>query len=479
MKRLLAGLLALCIAFRAFADGLPDLGDSAQADISPQMERSIAQAIIREIRFNEPSYLDDPEIEDYLDRIGARLVSTSQNPSQSFRFFVLKDGTINAASMLGGVLVFNTGLFMAADSESELASVMAHEISHTQQRHQARMMAQQRQLGYATIASMLLALVAASAGGSSNAALAAAVGGQAVAQAASLSYSRDYEREADRMGVQMLNNAGFDNRGMVTFFERLERATRLVDNNAYAYLRTHPLTTERISDMENRVQQMPFRQVVDSIDFALIKAKIDAMDKDPNEILGRFAGEPPQRPLASAVHWYARARAHLRLRDEAGAEKDLEALRKLPLASPMVDLLAADVHRAGGDARGAADELREARGRYPQSRALRYAEMDARTAAGQYQVLEQIASQSARLDPLDDKAWGYLAQAASRRGEQLMQHRAQAEVYYLRGALGAAVEQLQLGLRAGDGDFYEKSAAEARLADLRQQRTEQQKARNR
>ncbi len=476
-KRLIAALLVVTFSFQAFAEGIPDLGDAASADISPQLERSIGEAIVREIRFNEPTYLNDAEVEDYLSGVGARLVAASQAPSTNFRFFALKDKTINAASMLGGVLVFNTGLIAAAQSESELASVMAHEISHTQQRHQARMIAQQQSLGYMVLASLLLAVLATRSSG--EAAAGAAMAGQAAAASAQLAYSRDFEREADRVGLQVLNAAGFDVRGMVSFFERLDRQTRLFDSGAFAYLRTHPLTPERITDVANRVQLMPYRQVIDSIDFTLVKAKVEELDAMPSETLQRFSGEPPQRPLAAAAHWYSRARARLRVSDVAGAQQEFDQLRKLKLDSEMIDLLGADIRAAQGDAAGTVTALENARRRYPQSHALLYALIDAEIRAGRAADAAKLADQYSRYDARDDRLFSLLAKASALQGKRLAQHRAQAEVYYLRGTLPAAIEQLNLGLRAGDGDYYEKSVAEARLAKFREERAQQLKDKSR
>jgi predicted Zn-dependent protease len=476
-KRLIATLLVLSFSFRAFAEGIPDLGDAASADISPQLERSIGEAIVRELRFNEPTNLNDPEVEDYLARVGARLVAASQAPSMNFRFFALKDKTINAASMLGGVLVFNTGLISTAQSESELASVMAHEISHTQQRHQARMIAQQQSLGYLMLASLLVAILATRSSG--DAAAGAMVAGQAAAASAQLAYSRDFEREADRIGIQLLNSAGYDVRGMVSFFERLDRQTRLFDSGAFAYLRTHPLTSERITDMANRAQQIPYRQVVDSVDFTLVKAKVEELDSTPSETLSRFSGEPPQRPLAAAAHWYSRARAKLRLNDPAGAQKDFDELRKLKIESAMIELLGADIRTAAGDHAGAVAMLENARRNYPQSHALLYSLIDAEMDIGRASEAARLAAEYARYDPRDDRLYSLLAKASALQGKRLAQHRALAEVYYLRGTLPAAIEQLNLGLRAGDGDFYEKSAAEARLALFREERQQQIKDQSR
>ncbi|MBB4012429.1 M48 family metalloprotease [Niveibacterium umoris] len=475
-RRLLAGLVAFLFTLRAFAEGLPDLGDSAQADLSPQMERQIGAAIIREIR-SDARYVDDPEIEDYLDRIGSRLVAVSATPSQPYHYYVLQDKSINAAATLGGVLYFHTGLFVAAQSESELASVMAHEISHVQQRHMARMLSQQQNLGYMMMASLVLAILASRSSG--NAAGATVMAGQAAMASAQLAYSRDFEREADRIGLQALDAAGFDTREMVSFFERLDRATRLFDSGAFAYLRSHPLTTERISDIANRVQQTPYRQVVDSIDFSLVKAKIESLEQVPQDTLLRYSGEPPQRTNAAAIHWYSRARAHLKLNQVADAQADLAALRRIGLESPMIELLDADVARAASANDAAVKTLRAARVRFPQSRALVYGEIDALLAGGHPKEAAASAMDQLRFDLADDRIYSRLAKANAALGKRLAQHRAQAEVYYLHGAIDSAIEQLSLGLRARDGDQYEKAAAEARLAEFQDRRRELERDRRR
>lgn len=476
-KRLLASLLAALLSMRAIADGLPDLGDSAQAELSPQMERQIGAAIVRQIRFGDARYLDDPEIEDYLERLGARMVAVSSTPSQQFRYFVFQDKSINAAATLGGVLYFHTGLFLAAQSESEFASVMAHEISHVQQRHMARMMAQQQNMGYVMLATLVMAVLASRAGG--EAAGAAAMAGQAAASSMQLAYSRDYEREADRVGLQTLEAAGFDTRGMVDFFERLDRATRVFDSGAYAYLRSHPLTTERISDVANRVQQIPYRQVIDSVDFSMVKAKIESLEQVPEETLARFAGEPPQRVNAAAAHWYARARANLKLNRTAAARADVDALQKLDLNSAMVDLLEGEVLMQAGQPAQAAKTLHLARQRFPQNRALVYAEIDALLAARKPGEAAALASERLRFDNTDDRLYSRLAKANAALGKRLAQHRAQAETYYLRGAIYSAIEQLSLGLRGRDGDYYERAAAEARLAEFQERRRELERERRR
>lgn len=184
-------------------------------------------------------------------RIGHKLAAVSNNPGLDFDFFVVSDSTLNAFALPGGYIGVHTGLLLAAQTESEFASVLGHEIAHVTQRHIAQIVGKQSQSAMLMMASLLVAVLAARS--NSDVSQAAIAAGQAGAIQSQLGYTRSFEREADRVGLETLESAGFDVRGMPGFFERLQRATRMYENNAPAYLRTHPLTTERIADMENRV----------------------------------------------------------------------------------------------------------------------------------------------------------------------------------------------------------------------------------
>src|SRR5574343_694637 len=326
-RRLTAFVLAITLAAQPLrAENLPELGDVASDDLSLATEKKVGQQIMHEIRWREPAYLDDADIEVYLNQLGGRLVAVSSDPGIGFQFFAINDPSINAFAMPGGFIGVHTGLILTAQTESELAGVLGHEISHVTQRHIARQVFQSKQLGMASMMAMALALLAARSSG--QAAGAAVVSTQAGAISAQLAFSRDFEREADRQGFDILRKAGFDVRGMADFFERLQKSVRLYENNATVYLRTHPLTGERLTDMQNREQAVTYRQVTDSADFQMVRAKVRAMQGIPAEAVKdmetllrekKFASEPAIR--------YGLAFARYRARDWAGAEKELEAAR--------------------------------------------------------------------------------------------------------------------------------------------------------
>ena len=459
----------------ALADGLPELGEAAQADLPPQMEKRIGESAMQEIR-RDPSYLDDAEVTDYLNRLGRRLTSKIEGGPQEFEFFVLKDSTLNAFAMPGGYIGVHTGLIMAAQSESELASVFGHEISHVTQHHLARMVAKQSQAQLASLLTMAVAILAAR--NNPDVAVGAAVAGQAAGIQQQLNYSRDFEREADRFGLQLLQKAGFDVRGMASFFERLQKYGRLYENNAPAYLRTHPMTTERIADMENRIQQMPYRQVVDSLDFLLVRAKLKVQEGSPQDAVTDFETQVRERKtLSLSAARYGLARAYLRANKPDAADAQLAELRRQKAASPMIEILAADLRSRRDDRVGAAKVLRAALARYPLDRAVTYALtetlLDDQRADEALKVTTdhlQTYSADARILELQARSYALL-------GRNLQQHRSLAEAYRLQGQLQAAIEQLQLAEKAPDGDFYERSEVDARLREMRAMLADEMKRR--
>ncbi|WP_205421437.1 M48 family metalloprotease [Dechloromonas sp. HYN0024] len=352
-QRFIAILLAFSLALPpVVAEELPELGDVASNDLSLATEKKIGLQIMHEIRWREPSYLDDADVEAYLNQLGNRLAAVSSDPGFGFYFFTINDPNINAFAMPGGYIGVHTGLIVSAQTESELAGVLGHEISHVTQRHIARQVFQSKQIGMASMVAMGLALLAArSSGQMAGAAIATT---QAGAISAQLAFSRDFEREADRQGFDILRRSGFDVRGMAVFFERLQKAVRLYENNATAYLRTHPLTGERLTDMQNRESAVPYRQVADSVDFQLVRAKVRAMQGTPGEAVKdldkllqerKFASEPAIR--------YGLAFALYRNRDWAAAEREIDTIRRLKVSAPMLEHLRADLRIAQGDVAGA------------------------------------------------------------------------------------------------------------------------------
>ena len=469
----ISSLFALFLLFLqpALAEGLPELGDTAQRSLTPQAERRVGESIMRDIRLHDPDFADDPEVAEYLNAIGYRLVSNSQDARQDFEFFLVKDPTLNAFALPGGYIGVHTGLIITAQSESELAAVLAHEIAHVTQHHMARMVSKDGQLSTAVLAAMALAILARN----SQLGSAAAAIGQASAITAQIGFTREFEREADRIGFLTLEKSGFDVRAMPAFFVRMQRAGRLYENNAPAYLRTHPVTTERIADAENRIQGVAYKQTPDSLDFQLVRAKLRADQGTARDALAQLEGDLREKKFSNeTAARYGLAVALLRGKDPVRAEAELAPLLKTT-DHPMFSGLLARIKQAKGDNKGAADTLRQALVRYPNNRSLNYAYIEALQQLGQNREAVSQLDQQIKNYPRDARLYALQAKGYASLGKRLLQHQAQAEVYVLQGSVSSAIEQLQLAQKSGDGDFYQLSSVDARLRDLKLQLAEETK----
>ncbi|RFP77703.1 peptidase M48 [Hydrogenophaga borbori] len=236
---------------------LPSLGDGEGLTVSA--ERRLGDRIARSI-YRDPDYLDDPMLVDYLQLLWQPLLAAAKQRGEvapelaerlAWELMISRDRSVNAFALPGGYLGVNLGLLAVTERPEELASVLAHELSHVSQRHIARMMSNEQRMAPWMIAAMVLGALAA--GSNPQAAGAAVAGGTAVAAQQSLKFSRDMEREADRVGFGVLTGAGFDGQGFVSMFDKLQQASRLNDDGAFPYLRSHPLTGERIADMQSRL----------------------------------------------------------------------------------------------------------------------------------------------------------------------------------------------------------------------------------
>lgn len=492
LSRCLSCVLAATLALqpvvvpvvRAQSLNLPSLGDAGSDDLSPGNERRLGEAIMREVR-REPSYMDDPDATEYLNTLGFKLVSVSPARFTDFQFFLVRDPMMNAFALPGGFIGVHSGLILTAQSESELAAVLAHEIGHVAQRHIARMIAKERDSGLIAIGALLVALLASRSGSSSSGQMteAAIAAGQAAAVQQQLNFSREAEREADRVGFQILNDAGFDVTAMATFFTRLQQGSRIYESAAPAYLRTHPLTVERIADIQARVREYKRHPRPDSLDFQLVRARLRVLQDDSvqgtRDALAYFAGQLKDRTTPSeAASNYGAAVAALRLNQPAAAlEYAQAARRRVVTPSAMLDKIVADARYAAAQTdteRAEALRLaREATVRFPVSRltAMNYVGLLQKSGRNE-QAVSYLRDQLA-LPKSDPKYFELLARSYAALNHRTLQHQATAEMYLLEGAVPAAIDQLQSARKYADADFYVMSEVDARLRELNQQMREQ------
>ena len=468
-------LVALALVSSTIGQTLPDLGDASGAVISPAQERKLGEAAMRQVHASG-AYLDDPEVNAYLNNLGQRLLLSTSSARQEFEFFAVNDTGINAFALPGGFVGVNIGLILLTQNESELASVLAHEISHVTQHHIARLIAGEQKNQLATLAALALAVLAArSRPDLASGAILAAQGASIQYQ---LDFTRDNEREADRIGFQVIDRAGFDTHSMPSMFERLQRSSRAYESNTTpSYLRTHPITYERIADAMARAEARPYKQVPDSRDFHLVRALLKSYQGTPRDAIVDFESSLAERKFNDeAATRYGYVAALLRDKQMPRALKELAELEKSSQPHPMIEAMAGQVLSQSGQRDAAIKRYQAALQRYPNHMQLVYDYPDALIETGQHALAVQFIETQLQRFPTDARLHQYAAKSYAALGKKLQQHTHQGEFYVKLGNLRESITQFELAVKAGDGNFYQNSAAESRLRVLRQDLADQGKA---
>lgn len=467
------GLLWLPPAVAAL--DLPEMGKSADAVLSPQEEEKLGEAFMRKLRESD-KLLDDPALDAYLDHLGYRLVAHSDDPAQKFTFFMLDDPTINAFAVPGGYIGINSGLMLHTRVEDELASVLAHEISHVTQRHIARTLEKGGKFSLPAMAAMIAAIAI----GIQNPEIGQAVVTSVAAGSIQmqLNFTRQHEREADRVGMRVLADAGFNPRSMPDFFAELQAATRYYGEGPPEFLRSHPVTTDRIAEAKDRAAQYEVHTPTaeDALLFPLMRARLLALTaQDPQATYVQL-----EKNLASgnyqnlhAVH-YAMLLSALETSRFDAAQDHLEWLQAHDEDRVLYRLAQVQLALRREDLAQAVELSRAALKVYPGDKLLgmTYAEtlLQNGAAAQAVEVLEAMPS-----TPLPE--YHHLLarshKAAENSAASLL---AMAESYYLRGRTALAIEQLKQAQRITNLDFYMASKIDARLEQLEKIRAEEVKA---
>jgi predicted Zn-dependent protease len=457
-------------AVTAHASELPDLGEAARSAVTMAEENQVGRDVMREIRADK-DFLDDPDINEYLGTLGDRLVASSSAPYRQIDFFVVKDPMINAFALPGGHIGINTGLIAVTRTESELAGVLSHEIGHVVQNHIARSVMGQKSSMVAALAGLAVAVLAAHSD-NPQIAEAALTTSQAYSMQNQLRDTQDHEKEADRVGLQTMANAGFDPNGMAVFFKSLMSQDRLYDSNVPGFLRTHPMSYERMADLQNRAAEMKYKSHPDSPEFALIRARIQASEGEPQEALKRFSALATEQDEPAT--WYGLTLSAVRAGNKDQADLAYKHLEK-EQRSALIESLGAQVLLDTGRVDQAVTRLRSSIARYPGYKPLAYDYARSLLRQGSAAKVKSFVTDRLRLWPEDHTLYQLLAEANHALGMSAEEHLAQAEAYVRLDQPPQAIEQLQLAQRSGDGDFYTQSIVDARLRELKAQQAREKK----
>jgi len=461
---------------------LPEIGDPTGTSFTPTQEKELGEAFFRSLH-GQVEVSDDAEVSEYIQTIGQKLAANSDTPSQSFHFFVVDDANINAFAGPGGYIGVNTGLILVTEAESELASVLGHEIAHVTQRHLYQAYQAQGKIQLVSLAAMLAAMIIGSKVGnssygsqpyctaknqgcqpSSNAGQGLAMAAMGAGTQAMINFTRDNESEADNVGMQILSRSEFDPRSMPTFFERMQQSTRFAGHQTPEFLLTHPVTVSRIADSRDRSEKFPYRQYPDSMTYQLIRAKLRVHSlKNPKEAIGYFHGLYNQgTKQQQAVTRYGLA---LALVADHRAEEGIKLLQELqaeyPNQSHFINALAKTEMDRNNVAK-AMETFALARDRFPGNDAIRlnYAQAlltDKKPEQARNLIVE-ILQQTVTPD-----IYEMLAKAYSGLGNEAESHRYLGEAYYADGQTNVAILHMKLARKYSGNNYYLNSVIDDRL----------------
>jgi len=449
---------------------LPDMGNSAGNILSQKEERQYAKALLRQMRALDV-LVNDPLINDYFQAMGFKLVAQSDKPEKEFHFVVLDESRINAFAAPGGVIALHSGLILAADNEHEVAGVLAHEVAHITQLHLYRALESSQRMTI-PIALAMLGLVLAG-GGSGEAVQGALLGGTAMSQQMQINFTRQNEYEADRIGITTLSLAGYDPEGMAGFFSKLQRLTRPNGEGPPEFLRTHPVSVNRIAEARNRALNMPRVPPGNGLEFFLMQSRLRALvESKPVDAIAWF------RDQLKKGHTEARNTAlkyglAIALQRHTEYEEARQLLQELLAGEPdrlAYQLQMSDLYLAEDRDEYALEILGGLYHSFPGNHAIAMQYAKALLANEDPQRAETasiILRQQILYRDDDPSLFALYARSANIAGDKVRATEAIAESYYQRGGIKEAIEQLERLTRDEDLDYYERSRVSARLMEMR------------
>ena len=465
MKKTL--LIFIFLSFIVTANNLPELGDYSSSKISESDEIFIGRQILFQVNQSD-SIIRDIEISDYLDSLGKRLINASTDPAKKIEFFIVSDPSINAFAMLGGVIGVHSGLFLASNTESELASVISHEIAHINQKHISRFLLQQERASYQSTFIMAVALLLAR----SNPQLAstAMAGASAGSVQGALDFTRENEKEADRVGIQTLNKAGFDVRGARDFFTTLKQANQFSGGAAPAFLQTHPITSNRINDIEDRLKDFPYKQRVDNQTFHYVKGKLKALldnKEDTKNILEKniknkiYINEGGER--------FALAYIYLIDNEFIKSYEQMQWLFDNEQSNPMLSQLYINYLIKINKVTEAKKIYEQNLNFFPSNRSFIYGLADLYLETQDSEKAIKLLKENEQKFSQDPILYKLFAKGYANQGKKLLQYENLAEAAYYNFNLQEAIIRMDLAIKANDGDFYQKSRVESRLKQFQKE----------
>lgn len=447
---------------------LPDIGDSSGSIVSPDFERLLGKAFIRNVRKNA-KIINDQEVESYITSIGYQLVAHSTDNQLSFVFFVVDSPEINAFAAPGGVIGVNSGIILNSHSESELAAVLAHEIAHVTQRHIARSFEKSNQSTLPSAAALLGSILIGIANPQAGAAALAVVEGTRIQS--QINFTRENEKEADNVGMLLLSRAGYNPQGMPAFFERLQKKSSYSENIVPEFLRTHPLTSSRIADSKARASGYPKINRADSISYQLVKARLTVDSyKNPADAVAHFGDLITDSPASrNIVGRYGYALGLTRAGEYKAAEEQLDKLISWEPENIYYMLATANVKMEQRDYPAALEIFQQAYRLYPDYQVLIFAYAQCLLDSNQPALALAVLRNYRYHNEYSPLYYELIAQAEGRNGSEVNSVIAKAEYLYLTGETQLAINRLEQIKKKEGLDLYQKETIDSRISQLEQE----------
>ena len=474
-------LLCACLvlnplpAWSLTGDDLPDFGAASGNMLSPLAEQRLGKAFMRWVRASQ-DVLDDPLLEEYIKNLGESLVKHSDGLGNQFHFFFVDSPQINAFAGPAGYLGINTGLMLITDSESELAAVVAHEITHVTQKHLMRAWHSASSMNVISAAALIGAIILGATVGS-DAAVAASMGTQAMLAQNQINFTRSNEQEADRLGIGILEQSGFEPHAMPGFFSRMAKANRSYGAQLPEYLRTHPVTNSRIADSQGRADQYPYRQHTDSFHYLLSRAALRELRySEPADAVKHFGSSLRDgRYRNEAATRYGYARALLRDHQLTEAEQQVKQLLTSHPDTLEIIVLQSQIQVEQGKMAQAIATLEKKSSIFSLNFPYHIILSETYLRAGRSELAYQLLQKLDRLRPDNTRVQKLLAQAAADVGKKAISHEHLADYYQLMGAPETALLQLKIALRTTGLNNYDEARLESKLRQLQKEVDELEK----
>jgi predicted Zn-dependent protease len=466
-------LLAVLLTLPIRGAELPDFGSPADAALSKSREAQIGRSVMLQLR-NAGVVIDDPFLTEYLGTLGSQLATHVNNGEFNFNFFVVKDDRINAFALPGGYIGVNAGLVLASDTESELAGVLAHEISHVTQRHIARAAYDNQRSSIVSLAAMLAALVLGAASDMSSDAMTGVVtASQALAAQRQINFTRSNEHEADRVGIELLSGAGFDPYGMSSFFEKLGRRYGGSSQHVPELLQTHPVSSDRVAEARDRARNLPATQHTSSLTYSLTKARLVALNTATPE--AAFALYRDKTESTAPEDRYGLALASMRMSLHDNAERLFRELIDDFPNTMAFRVGQAEAMAASGATNTALELYADAIRLFPRNVPLTISYAETLISAGQPAEAHELLLDLLNNVPPTAPQLRLIARAANAEGDVANAYFYMSYYYAAIGNLPLAIGQVRMALETPNSNDVDRARFRSRLDQLIEYLPEEQR----